>query len=340
MPHTMTCECGRSISVTDAQVGYVVRCTFCGQDVLASADRLEQLSVTPRKLATQILVAGVICLGLIFVLALANTYSTASKGTTTPTQQQTVENDRIVPRATAPTSGKPNPFQVTDSLLKVSRSAGRNIFQYTWSGSIENRTERPVWARVGLLLRDSRNDDKVISKVTGEKRIDPHTNGHFSHKLETARTVKEYDVRVNWATVGPDGQPQTWWNNSNLPAQWWVDKRATDRTERVAEDPSPTDYNAAELSVSVLFDGTQFHITNRESVDWINVLLDINSGWIRSGYTYTVPIIPAGSTYSVGVLNFAKKDGTRFNPFTTKPTGIYIYCSTAIGKRSTFRSFN
>ncbi len=36
-------------------------------------------------------------------------------------------------------------------------------------------------------------------------------------------------------------------------------------------------------------------------------------------------------TYTVGVMQFAKGDGTRFNPFTTKPQKFTIWCDTPRG---------
>jgi len=92
--------------------------------------------------------------------------------------------------------------------------------------------------------------------------------------------------------------------------------------------PSPQDIH---LNASVSFTGTQFIIQNNDSFNWTGVKLEINSGLIRSGYSLNVALIEAAQTYTVGALQFAKSDGTRFNPFSMKPQGIFISASTPRG---------
>ena len=78
----------------------------------------------------------------------------------------------------------------------------------------------------------------------------------------------------------------------------------------------------------------QFVITNQDSFDWTNVKLKINSGLFQDGYVLTVPRLDAGETYTVGSMQFAKGDGTRFNPFTMKPQDFFIWCDTPQGNGS------
>jgi uncharacterized membrane protein YvbJ len=73
-------------------------------------------------------------------------------------------------------------------------------------------------------------------------------------------------------------------------------------------------------TVSVL-DGVQLEIDNHESFDWTNVRLTLNQS-----YTLTTSRMDAKSTYTVGLGQFTKKDGTRFNPFTVKPLKLKIAC--------------
>jgi hypothetical protein len=87
-----------------------------------------------------------------------------------------------------------------------------------------------------------------------------------------------------------------------------------------------------ELKAEVRFTGTQFIITNKDTFDWTNVELEINSGLIKSGYKLKTPRIVAGQTYTVGALQFAKGDGTRFNPFAIKPQNISVSCATPRGQ--------
>jgi len=88
-----------------------------------------------------------------------------------------------------------------------------------------------------------------------------------------------------------------------------------------------------DLNASVSFTGEQFVITNANDFDWTNVELEINSVGLKSGYIYKprMTMVAAG-VYTVGVLQFAKKDGTKFNPFTTKPLNFSIWCDTPKGK--------
>ena len=96
--------------------------------------------------------------------------------------------------------------------------------------------------------------------------------------------------------------------------------------------PSPPPPEDITLNAAVSFNGTQFIVQNNNAFDWTGVELEINSGLIKSGYSLNANVIKAGQTYSVGAMQFAKSDGTRFNPFSTKPLGIFISASTPKGK--------
>lgn len=74
----------------------------------------------------------------------------------------------------------------------------------------------------------------------------------------------------------------------------------------------------ATLKASVRFTGTQIIITNNGRHSWLNVKMEINPGLLRGGYALEHPIIKGGETYTVGILQFAKSDGTRFNPIGMK----------------------
>ena len=78
------------------------------------------------------------------------------------------------------------------------------------------------------------------------------------------------------------------------------------------EEPGYVDLNA-----QVRFTGTQFVIVNEDSFDWLDVKLEVNPGTLSKGYELRVPRLEAGATYTVGVMQFTKSDGTRFNPVTT-----------------------
>lgn len=86
-----------------------------------------------------------------------------------------------------------------------------------------------------------------------------------------------------------------------------------------------TSQPAKTLSARIRFDGTQFTITNNNTFNWTNVKFELNSGILKGGYILRQGRIKAKNTYTVGALQFAKSDGTRFNPFTMKPQSIFIF---------------
>ena len=105
-------------------------------------------------------------------------------------------------------------------------------------------------------------------------------------------------------------------------------------------DSPRTPAPARDLKASVVFNQRQFVISNKDSFDWTNVRLEINYGLMSSGYQLKVPRIAAGQTYTVGAMQFAKSDGTRFNPRTTKAQKLFISCDTPNGKATYFGTWD
>ena len=101
-------------------------------------------------------------------------------------------------------------------------------------------------------------------------------------------------------------------------------------SEKKSEVPDKPLY--VDLNASVRFMGTQFVITNYDNFNWENAQLEINPGLLKSGYKLNVGLMSAGNAYTVGALQFAKPDGTRFNPILIKAQSISIYCDTPKGK--------
>jgi endogenous inhibitor of DNA gyrase (YacG/DUF329 family) len=79
---------------------------------------------------------------------------------------------------------------------------------------------------------------------------------------------------------------------------------------------------SVQLNASVSFDGSQFIITNNDNFTWMNVTMYLNDD-----YQYKSPEIPPGN-YTLGAMQFTRSDGTRFNPFATKPLQLTIGCTT------------
>jgi|GEM_PF-2969975 ABC-type oligopeptide transport system substrate-binding subunit len=73
------------------------------------------------------------------------------------------------------------------------------------------------------------------------------------------------------------------------------------------------------LNAVVNFSDTQLKITNNDTYDWTDTKIVINDKYVLKAGT-----IKAGGVYIVGMAQFAKSDGLRFNPFTTKLVNILI----------------
>ena len=105
--------------------------------------------------------------------------------------------------------------------------------------------------------------------------------------------------------------------------------KSGDKTEKPSTSTSQA---MIDLKASVSFTGTQFVIVNKDNFDWTNVKLEVNSGLLKGGFVLKTQRMTAGETYTVGAMQFAKGDGTRLNPFTTKPQNLSIWCDTPRGK--------
>lgn len=75
------------------------------------------------------------------------------------------------------------------------------------------------------------------------------------------------------------------------------------------------------FAANVNFSGTQFIINNFDKYDCENAKMGVNGSYSLDGY-----LLEAGKQYTVGAAQFAKGDGTRFNPFGVKPQNFDIYC--------------
>lgn len=85
---------------------------------------------------------------------------------------------------------------------------------------------------------------------------------------------------------------------------------------------TPTPERKQNFDGAVRFTGTQFVISNNDKFDCENARLQINGGdYSLNGY-----LLEAGHQYTVGAAQFTKDDGTRFEPFSTKPLNFYIGC--------------
>ena len=81
------------------------------------------------------------------------------------------------------------------------------------------------------------------------------------------------------------------------------------------------------LHAIIEFDGAKLTIKNRDDFSWEETKIDINDTWVLQTHG-----IEAYHSYSVGIMNFAKSDGTRFNPFGTKILEVTISARTDYGQ--------
>ena len=88
-----------------------------------------------------------------------------------------------------------------------------------------------------------------------------------------------------------------------------------------SDDSSSQVTRKDDLNASVIFDEGQISVTNLESQKCINSWMKINNKFSLDGYT-----LDPGETYTVGSMQFADKDGNRFNPFGMKPQNFSISC--------------
>jgi hypothetical protein len=108
---------------------------------------------------------------------------------------------------------------------------------------------------------------------------------------------------------------------------WIISNLSSDKS---GSSSAPSDQEV-KLTADVTFTGTQFILTNNDSFNWTKVNIEINGGLLSGGYELNTDLITAKETYSVGAMQFAKSDGTRLNPFATKPQKVFITARTPRG---------
>lgn len=86
-------------------------------------------------------------------------------------------------------------------------------------------------------------------------------------------------------------------------------------------DTPPKPPRKTELNAKVNFTDGEFTITNLDEKDCVGAWLKVNGKYSLDGYT-----LEAGTKYTVGSMQFADKDGSRFNPYSTKVQNFSISC--------------
>ena len=83
----------------------------------------------------------------------------------------------------------------------------------------------------------------------------------------------------------------------------------------------------AEIIPTITGSDLELTVTNEDAFDWTNVQLELNIV-----FRYEIAAIHAGEPLHIQLQNFAKLDGTKFDPLTEKPGQLRIVCDTPEGK--------
>ena len=73
------------------------------------------------------------------------------------------------------------------------------------------------------------------------------------------------------------------------------------------------------LKASVKFDGAQFVFQNDDNFDWNDIRFLLNTD-----YKYNLPTAAAHSGFAIQAVEFAKDDGTKFDPNSMSPTDFIV----------------
>lgn len=90
-----------------------------------------------------------------------------------------------------------------------------------------------------------------------------------------------------------------------------------------------------DITAQIRFEDGQFVVTNTSAEHWPDVRLSIHPG----GFRYDLGDLSAQSTTTVSALQFASRDGVRFNPYQLKPQqmSVTINANTTYATSATFK---
>jgi hypothetical protein len=112
----------------------------------------------------------------------------------------------------------------------------------------------------------------------------------------------------------------------------------TSGRKRVSVVDDQKQSSTVRLNAKVTYPGARFIISNNDSFDWINVKLEFVPDSTEDRFSLKVPSISAGETYTAAAAEFSKKDGTRFNPYETKPRKFWIICDTPTKQSGSYQA--
>ena len=89
------------------------------------------------------------------------------------------------------------------------------------------------------------------------------------------------------------------------------------------------------LHASGKLSSDQLVLTNDDDFAWLDVRLHLNYNVFRSNYIKHLPRLGPGETIGIGLREFLKGDGARFNPYTHEVREVFIMAKTPGGGDAT-----
>ena len=247
--------------------------------------------------------------------------STAPSETTTSSQATTQPSPTPVAATTtpestpAPVATSPEPSEPEPQLIQTSDSSSKSVvvtadeYGDKWPLTVSE-------ARVTLI-------DKYVAVLYAEGETYALNGTAQSRGYAPINPIWRDNPEIPGAKVSISPLIQLALSLGTAPVPEQTSPRVT--SGNTAPKPqADTTPKVRQIAASVSFTGTQFAITNREDHDWVNVRFELNPGLISSGYTLKVQLIEAGTTYTVGAMQFANSKGERFNPYQMKPQKFNI----------------
>ena len=97
------------------------------------------------------------------------------------------------------------------------------------------------------------------------------------------------------------------------------------------------------IEASVEFLEKSFVVRNKSGFVWKNITLEINPNTNGGGFISKAQELAAKRTYTMGVNEFIRRDGTQYDslprPVVTRPQSISIRCDTPMGNGFWFGGF-
>ncbi len=100
-----------------------------------------------------------------------------------------------------------------------------------------------------------------------------------------------------------------------------------------SSEKTTTSTDTTDLEGNVIFNDFKFNVINSEDKDWNYCHFTLNKDYNYPGNSFSDKVGPikAGETVTIPSGQFAKSDGTRFDPFSVKPQSLGLDCNKRFG---------